>query len=167
MKYSLCFQKESLIAFSKQRQTLLTCWIKPSDNAAFPLCLSQILSVSMMRPEKLQALFYSAVKSFLTYLICFPWSDILGIELLPFLDLWLSVKRLLQHKKSLGRNRNCTKALNKILMLETTNEAAGLKNCSIKERSDIALCNLEISEKPALGEQAAWSTYKYTHTFIS
>lgn len=72
-------------------------------------------------------------------------------------------------QKPPGKNSTCAKTSNKILMLQTTNEAAGLKNCSIKERSETALCNLKISGKAALGGQAVWNTYKLqidTHIYF-
>lgn len=64
-------------------------------------------------------------------------------------------------QKPAGENCTCAKAFNKILILHTTNEAAGLKSCSIKERSEPALCNLNMSGKAALGGQAVWNTYRW------
>lgn len=75
--------------------------------------------------------------------------------------------KILTVQKPPGKNCTCAKALNKTLMLQTTNEAAGLKNCSIKERSETALYNLKISGKAARGGQTVWNTYKlqiHTHT---
>lgn len=75
--------------------------------------------------------------------------------------------KILTVQKPPGKNCTCAKAVNKTLMLQTTNEAAGLKNCSIKERSETALYNLKISGKAARGGQTVWNTYKlqiHTHT---
>lgn len=63
-------------------------------------------------------------------------------------------------QKSPGKSCTCAKALNKTLTLQTTNEPAGLKNCSIKERSETALYKLKISGKAARGGQAVWNIYK-------
>lgn len=61
-------------------------------------------------------------------------------------------------QKPPGKSCTCAKAFNKTLMLQTTNEAAGLKNCSIKERSETVLYNLKISGEAALGGQPVWNT---------